>query len=102
MHIALVGTLTAPARLAGLDLRLWLQGVSMAHLYPLTGVPLPETPPYATERRLVGQFRKEGKVFSYENFTGRVGDSDVSGSLAYACRNPRPFLPAQLLSNLLQ
>jgi uncharacterized protein involved in outer membrane biogenesis len=102
MHIALAGTVTDPAHLAALDLRLWLQGVSMAHLYPLTGVPLPETPPYATEGRLVGQFRKEGNVFSYENFTGRVGDSDVRGSVVYAGRKPRPLLTGELVSNLLQ
>ncbi|SAL49234.1 AsmA family protein [Caballeronia humi] len=101
-HIALVGTVTDPAHLAALDLRLWLQGVSMAHLYPITGVTLPETPPYATEGRLVGQFRKEGSVFKYENFTGRVGGSDINGSLVYAGRKPRPLLSGELVSRLLQ
>ncbi|SAL43059.1 AsmA family protein [Caballeronia telluris] len=101
-HIALVGTVTDPAHLAALDLRLWLQGVSMAHLYPITGVTLPETPPYATEGRLVGQFKKEGNVFKYENFTGRVGGSDINGSLVYAGRQPRPLLSGELVSHLLQ
>ena len=101
-HIALVGTVTDPAHLAALDLRLWLQGVSMAHLYPLTGVTLPETPPYATEGRLVGQFREDGSVFKYENFTGRVGGSDLNGSLVYAGRKPRPLLSGELVSHLLQ
>jgi len=101
-HIALVGTVTDPAHLAALDLRLWLQGVSMAHLYPITGVTLPETPPYATEGRLVGQFREEGSVFKYENFTGRVGGSDLNGSLVYAGRKPRPLLSGELVSRLLQ
>jgi uncharacterized protein involved in outer membrane biogenesis len=101
-HIALVGTVTDPAHLAALDLRLWLQGVSMAHLYPITGVTLPETPPYATEGRLVGQFRQEGSVFRYENFTGRVGRSDLNGSLVFAGRKPRPLLSGELVSNLLQ
>jgi uncharacterized protein involved in outer membrane biogenesis len=101
-HVALVGTVTDPAHLAALDLRLWLQGVSMAHLYPITGVTLPETPPYATEGRLVGQFKKEGNVFKYENFTGRVGGSDINGSLVYAGRKPRPLLSGELVSHLLQ
>lgn len=101
-HIALVGTVTDPAHLAALDLRLWLQGVSMAHLYSITGVTLPETPPYATEGRLVGQFRQEGSVFRYENFTGRVGGSDLNGSLVFAGRKPRPLLSGELVSNLLQ
>ncbi|TDV17263.1 AsmA family protein [Paraburkholderia caballeronis] len=102
MHIALVGTLTDPAHLAAVDLRLWLQGRSMAHLYGLTGVTLPETPPYATEGRLIGQFRRNASVFRYENFTGRVGGSDLNGTLVYTQRDPRPLLSGELVSNLLQ
>jgi len=101
-HIAFVGTVTDPAHLAALDLRLWIQAVSMAHLYPFTGVTLPETPPFATEGRLTGQFREDGNVFHYENFTGRVGGSDINGSLVYAGRKPRPLLKGELVSHLLQ
>ncbi|HTH61562.1 MAG TPA: AsmA family protein [Paraburkholderia sp.] len=102
MHIALVGTLTDPAHLAAVDLRLWLDGRSMAHLYGLTGVTLPETPPYATEGHLIGQFHPHRSVFRYENFTGRVGGSDLNGTLVYAQRDPRPLLSGDLVSNLLQ
>lgn len=102
MHIALVGTLTDPMHLAAVDLRLWLQGQSMAHLYKLTGVTLPETPPYATEGRFVGQFHRGASIFRYENFTGRVGGSDLNGTLVYEQRAPRPLLSGELVSNLLQ
>ncbi|KVU86257.1 AsmA family protein [Burkholderia ubonensis] len=101
-RIALVGTLTDPAHLAALDLRLWLAGISMAHLYEIGGVTLPETRPFATEGRLVGQFREAGNVFKYENFTGRVGGSDLNGSLTYEAREPRPVLYGKTASNLLQ
>jgi uncharacterized protein involved in outer membrane biogenesis len=101
-RIAFVGTVTDPAHLAALDLRLWLQGVSLSHLYPITGVTLPATPPYSTEGRLVGQFKADGNVFRYENFTGRVGGSDLNGSLVFAGRKPRPLLSGELVSNLLQ
>jgi AsmA family protein len=101
-HIAFVGTVTDPAHLGALDLRLWLQGVSLEHLYPIAGVTLPATPPYATEGRLVGQFRADGNVFKYENFTGRVGGSDVNGSIVYTGRKPRPLLTGELVSHLLQ
>jgi uncharacterized protein involved in outer membrane biogenesis len=102
LHVALVGTLTDPAHLAAVDMRLWLQGASMAHLYSLTGVTLPETPPYATDGRLIGQFKRNASVFEYENFTGRVGGSDLNGSLTYTAREPRPLLQGELVSNLLQ
>ncbi|MEM5455994.1 AsmA family protein [Paraburkholderia phytofirmans] len=102
LHVGLVGTITDPAHLAAVDLRLWLQGNSMARLYSLTGVTLPDTPPYATEGRLVGQFKSTGNVFKYENFTGRVGGSDINGSLTYTAREPRPLLQGELVSRLLQ
>ncbi|MFC5428108.1 AsmA family protein [Paraburkholderia denitrificans] len=102
MHIALVGALTDPTHLAAVDLRLWLRGESMAHLYNLTGVTLPETPPYATEGRFVGQFHPGASEFRYENFTGRVGGSDLNGTLTYVQRESRPLLKGELTSNLLQ
>jgi AsmA family protein len=102
LHVAVVGTITDPAHLAAVDMRLWIQGTSMARLYALTGVTLPDTPPYATDGRLVGNFKASGNVFKYENFTGRVGGSDLNGSLTYTAREPRPLLQGELVSNLLQ
>ncbi|RQR26693.1 AsmA family protein [Burkholderia sp. Bp9143] len=101
-HLALVGTVTDPSHLAAVDLRLWLAGTSMAHLYEVTGITLPETSPYATDGRLVGQLRASGNVFKYEDFTGRVGGSDLNGTLVYVSREPRPLLSGTLLSRLLQ
>ncbi|AOK29624.1 MULTISPECIES: AsmA family protein [Burkholderia] len=101
-RLAIVGTLTDPTHLAALDLRLWLQGASMSHLYPLAGITLPDTPPYATEGRLVGNFKRHASTFRYENFNGRVGGSDLRGTLTYAQREPRALLSGELVSNLLQ
>jgi uncharacterized protein involved in outer membrane biogenesis len=102
LRIALVGTVTDPAHLAAVDLRLWLQGTSLAHLYEMTGITLPETPPYATEGHLIGNFKPGGSVFRYENFTGRVGGSDLNGTIVYMQRDTRPLLEGTLVSNLLQ
>ncbi|PFH13561.1 AsmA family protein [Burkholderia sp. JKS000303] len=101
-RLAIVGTLTDPMHLAAIDLRLWLQGTSMSHLYQLTGITLPDTPPYATEGRLIGNFKPHASTFHYENFNGRVGGSDLGGTLTYAQREPRPKLSGELVSNLLQ
>ncbi|AZQ51251.1 AsmA family protein [Burkholderia cenocepacia] len=101
-RLAIVGTLTDPVHLAALDLRLWLQGTSMSHLYQLTGITLPDTPPYATEGRLIGQIKQNASTFRYENFNGRVGGSDLAGTLTWAQREPRPKLSGELVSNLLQ
>lgn len=101
-RLAIVGTLTDPMHLAALDLRLWLQGTSMSHLYQITGITLPDTPPYATEGRLIGNFKQHASTFRYENFNGRVGGSDLRGTLTWAQREPRPKLSGELVSNLLQ
>jgi uncharacterized protein involved in outer membrane biogenesis len=101
-HIALVGTLTDPVNMGALDVRLWFSGKSMANLYAITGVTLPDTPPFATEGHLIANLQRKGSTYKYENFTGRVGGSDLGGSLTYTDGVPRPKLAGALKSNLLQ
>ncbi|NKJ19540.1 AsmA family protein [Dyella sp. SG609] len=101
-HIALVGTLTDPLHLGALDVKLWFSGTSMAKLYTITGVTLPDTPPYATEGHLVAQLARGGSHFSYRNFRGRVGGSDLAGNLDFVTGGARPKLSGTLRSQLLQ
>lgn len=101
-RIAFVGTLTNPTALDALDLRLWLSGTDMAELFPLIGVALPHSNPFATEGRLQVDFQDSGGVYRYEKFTGRVGGSDLSGSLTYVGGSPRGRLSGALRSRLLQ
>ncbi len=101
-HIALVGTLTDPLHLAALDLRLWFAGSSMAKLYPIIGVTLPDTPPYATEGHLKAELQRNGSHFSYQHFRGRVGGSDLGGDLDYQGGGARPKLSGAVSSHLLQ
>jgi uncharacterized protein involved in outer membrane biogenesis len=101
-HIALVGTLTDPLQLGALDVRLWFSGSSMAGLYPLTGITLPDTPPYATEGHLQAELHRGGSRYSYRNFHGRVGGSDLSGNLLFVTGGTRPKLSGDLHSKLLQ
>ncbi|MDE2203432.1 MAG: AsmA family protein [Burkholderiaceae bacterium] len=100
-RVDLAGTLTNPASLTALDLRLHLSGASMAQLYPLTGVVLPDTPPFDTRGRLIGELRQQGSTWRYEKFTGRVGGSDLGGTLNFAMREPRPQLTGELVSHQL-
>lgn len=97
---AVVGTLRDPASLAALDLRLKLSGGSMAQLYPLTGVTLPDTPPYSTDGHLVARLRRQGgAVFDYKDFNGKVGNSDLHGDVSFALGAPRPRLTGKLSSS---
>ena len=103
-HIALVGTLTDPANLGALDLRLWFSGSSMAKLYAITGLTLPDTPPYATEGHLQAELRRGGSHFAYRDFRGRVGGSDLAGNLDYraGAGDARPKLSGTIHSRVLQ
>ncbi|WP_277373852.1 AsmA family protein [Pseudomonas sp. AA-38] len=102
-RIVLAGSLSDPQNLASLDLRLRLSGRSLAELYPLTGVTLPETPAYSTDGRLQANLRDaDGAIFRYQGFRGRIGDSDIQGDLTYAAREPRPKLSGQLTSRQLR
>jgi uncharacterized protein involved in outer membrane biogenesis len=99
--VAFKGTLTNPRSLGALDVRLKLTGVSMAKLYALTGIPFPETPAFATEGHLIGKISQHDSVWKYERFSGRVGSSDLSGTLEYQSKQPRPYLRGALVSNVL-
>lgn len=101
-HIVLAGTLSDPRNLGAFDLRLRLSGSNMAHLYPLTGMALPETGSYATDGQLSAQMRAPGgALFRYQQFNGRVGASDIHGSLTYVVGQPRPKLSGTLTSEQL-
>lgn len=100
--IRINGTVTKPQELAAIDMRLYLAGASMADLYPLTGITLPKTPEFSTEGHLIGVMDKQGGKWTYEKFKGKVGDSDIAGSLVYESKQPRPLLSGTVVSNLLQ
>lgn len=99
---AVAGTVTDPQNLGELDLRLKLSGDSLGNLYPLTGVTLPDSPPYATDGRLIAHLHDPaGAAFRYEGFNGKIGDSDIHGDLSFVASQPRPKLTGKLLSNQL-
>jgi len=93
-HVSLVGTLQDPMHLRGADLKLQLSGQNMAQLTPLTGIPIAKTPPY----RLTGNLDfRDGHVL-FRNFAGRVGNSDLEGTIAVQPGKPRPMVTAELNS----
>jgi uncharacterized protein involved in outer membrane biogenesis len=91
------GRITGLARLTGVDLQVAVRGDSLAQLFPLLGVGLPPTAPYATSGRL----RRDGRTWHYQGFTGQVGRSDVAGNLAVVQGGARPLLRGDITSRLL-
>ncbi len=100
--ISAEGRLTDPAHPSALDIELKILGASMADLFPLSGLVLPETPKFSTEGRVVGTFKEGDTRVRYEKFKGRVGDSDIGGTLEYLNKEPRPLLRGEVVSELLR
>ncbi|HEY4466966.1 MAG TPA: AsmA family protein [Klebsiella sp.] len=102
-RVAFTGTVNDPLNLGGVDLRLKFSGDSLGDLYDLTGVLLPDTPTFSTDGHLRATFKdKAGSRFTYQDFNGRIGKSDIHGSLTYTTGKPRPKLEGDLESRLLR
>lgn len=101
--IALTGTITDPTSPDSIDMQLWITGPNLKDLYAIAGIALPNTPPYATVGRLAGHFRPHRSALRYQDFTARVGGSDLAGTLAYRSEGEaRPSLTGDVESTLLQ
>ncbi|MEX9253519.1 AsmA family protein [Pseudenterobacter timonensis] len=102
-RVAFVGTVNDPMKMGGVDLELKFSGDSLGELYDLTGVLLPDTPPFETDGRLVAKIDSEkSSVYDYRGFNGRIGDSDIHGSLTYTTGKPRPKLEGDMESRQLR
>ena len=91
------GSLIDPFRLRDFDLQFALSGRNLAHLYPLLGLALPDSPPYSIDGRLT----RDGNTWHYDTFTGEVGQSDLGGSAAVTTGGERLFFKADLVSDRL-
>ncbi|HEY0505053.1 MAG TPA: AsmA family protein, partial [Lysobacter sp.] len=96
-HAHARGTLLDPLRLRGFDLQMKLSGRDLGDLYPLLGLAIPHTPPYSLD----GRFSREGEVWHYRKFDGRIGDSDMHGDASVDTSGKRPYLRADLTSRRL-
>jgi AsmA family protein len=95
------GTLLDPLQLRDFDLKLALSGTDLGDLYPLLGIAVPNSPPYAFDGRFTRD-RAAGKTtWHYDGFSGKVGDSDLAGTAALTTGGSRPFLRADLVSRQL-
>ncbi len=101
-RITASGSITDPADPSALDIRLTLRGASMADLFPISGLLLPDTPKFSTEGRVVGRLQPGQLDLRYENFSGVVGDSDIAGTLHYRQQAPRPSLRGEVVSKRLR
>jgi AsmA family protein len=90
-------TIPHPFDLAALQASFHVSGSDLADVYYLTGLALPNTPPYDVSGTLV----RDNLRFKVGDFHGKLGSSDVSGSLSIDTGRDRPKLTATLVSKQL-
>ena len=91
------GAITRPFDLGQFNATLSLRGRNLADLYMLTGITAPNTPPY----RLSGKLTRNDSVFTFNDFSGRVGSSDLTGDIKVYKAGNRRRVEADLQSRLL-
>ena len=96
-RVSLVGTVDDPLAFAGTNLKLELAGPDMSLLLPLTGIAIPKTPPY----RVAGQLAYQAGSVKFDDFSGKVGSSDLAGNIDVDTKPKRPVLTADLKSKLV-
>ena len=95
--VHLHGSVTGLLTLTAIDMRMTLRGDSLEQLYPLLGIAFPATRSYVTQ----GHLLHSGNTWRYEDFTGRMGTSDLAGFVQVTTGGKRPALTADLGSALL-
>jgi AsmA family protein len=92
------GRVTHPFNLGQMDAALSVSGRNLADLYYVTGLTLPNTPPYS----ISAQVDRDELTYTVKDIAGRVGSSDLEGGMKVdTSDHGRPNLTADLSSRVL-
>ncbi len=96
-YVTAKGAVPKPFDMAQFYMDVTSRGPDLADLYGLTGVPLPNTPPYNLHARL----SRDVHLWKLDGLGGKVGSSDLAGAISVKTGGPRPFMTAELRSRNL-
>jgi uncharacterized protein involved in outer membrane biogenesis len=82
-HIEAQGAIARPFDFGTWNADVIASGRDLADLYQLTGLTLPNTPPFA----LSGKFDRAGKTLNMRDIAGRIGRSDLHGAFSATHQN---------------
>jgi AsmA family protein len=91
------GTLALPLATGDVDAALSVEGPDPAPVLALLELPEVTLPPY----RVAGNLTRRGETYRVRGLEGRVGDSDVAGTLEVRLGGARPFVGGELRSRRL-
>ncbi|AMM23774.1 AsmA family protein [Variovorax sp. PAMC 28711] len=91
------GSVAELSTLDGVDAKFSLKGQNLGDLFPLLGIALPQTSPYA----LSGELRKKSTVWEVAGLKGKLGLSDIGGDMKFDQGQKVPFLSGSLRSRVM-
>ncbi|MGZ6016590.1 MAG: AsmA family protein [Phenylobacterium sp.] len=96
-YVTAKGAVPKPFDLGHFSMAAAARGQDLAELYWLTGVALPNSPPYNLHARLT----RDEHTYHLDGIGGRFGSSDLSGRIEVDSGRPRTFLQANLATRNL-
>ncbi len=97
LHVDANVSIIKPFDLSEFSAKLHLKGADLADAYYLTGLALPNTAPYD----MSGDVHRTSALFQIDALKGRIGASDISGTLSIDTSQKRPAMKAKLVSKNL-
>ncbi len=97
-RISLAGRFDHPFDFGAITGRFSVAGPDLADLYRVSGIALPNTPPYD----LSAGFARRGSVYALRSIRGQVGQSDLEGALTVNDSTGRPLVTGDLTSRRLR
>jgi AsmA family protein len=91
------GTIGDPLTQTPLALKVDLKGQSIQELLAALGVPVPKLPIY----RLAGEMRRDGAQWRFNDVTGHIGDSHISGDILVDESGTVPYIRADIAAEYL-
>ena len=91
------GTVAELSGLDGIDAKFELKGQTLGALFPLLGIALPQTSPYA----LSGDLSKRGTLWGVARLKGKLGLSDIAGDMRFEQSGKLPYLSGELRSRVM-
>ncbi len=96
-EVSVAGKLHQTDSIDGSDLRLTIRGRNLQNAFKLFGLVSPDTRPYNVATRLT----KNGGVYQFRGLSGRIGDSDINGTMTANLAGAKPLLTGDLRTRVL-
>ena len=96
-HAVVNGQITQPFHLDRFNASIKVNGPTLSDLYFLTGLVLPNTPPYQLTMAVV----REGTLYRLNDINGVLGSTDIAGNLSVDASGEIPTLAGKISSRVL-